>query len=694
MTREVDWGDIKGIKRVKTSKTEKNPASREIDWGDSETKEENPSDFGSWFTKHFIDPIKATKGKNALETAGNLTNLLINKPVEMTGLPSAARGFFQGGENLIRGVGNIPADIAEASGHPISPTNFPGTKQQIYPIPKSEFPGPQDVNPYIQQGAEITGNLAGSLPIAKGYQAIKTGLEHLPKAKMIPEIIKNLIAGSTTGAALAPDNRTLGAGIGAAAEVLPAGYNAAKNFMAKRNPGLQSKNLMQAELDLAHQKAAEEEAKNIAKDEHGLNTPEALERSANKKERIFKDSQRRQEEYNQEHKMLPGEQTVPEAKYGERNVNNVLRQTLGEGQPHSLQLSERISNAIEGEPTIEPHPVTGYPREVRQGGLREEIGSQYDKLADTFPGNIKLPDKVNVAGIQKEFDKFLKDFPGIAEDTKEEFRQLAAKTHPKIPGEEIKPKAFFRAYRAMKQQEGALRSKARTFGTSLADAEILNNKADKLKHTYGEMQNIIEQHFPKDAIKELHRINHEYSTLVAPLNKNKVYLSMLEGGPLKGNIIEEISGRKKGNNILRNMIMQDPELSRLALGHTYAENPENLLKPNETIQPYVQANPQIAELLGLQRQAATNLETAKQNELIVKQFENLPKLRAEFNRKRVMAAKLREATKATGLSKADVIKRKEAYEEAKRKLNGFIKKSISAGIGTSAVTYVIHKLLD
>lgn len=691
MSFEVDWGDIKKPSKTKQTKTTKKASNDgfEVDWGDLSKEPKAKHDFSSWYQKNFVEPWNATQGRTALETAGNRVQHYINEPIERLGLPSFARGVFQGGENLIRGVGNIPADIFN-----IQPKNFPGTQQQIYPIPHTEFPGPQGVNPYVQQGAGIAGNIAGSLPIGKGYQAIKTGLEHLPKAKMVPELIKNLIAGSTTGAALAPDNRALGAGLGAAAEVVPAGYNAAKNFMAKRNPGLQSKNLMQAELDLAHQKAAEKEAKELAKDEHGLNTPEALERSANKQERSFKASQRRQEEYNQEHKMLPGEQTVPEAKFGASNVDNVLRQTLGEGQPHSLQLSERISNAIEGVPTMEPHPVTGYPREVRKGGLREEIGSQYDKLADTFPENIKLPDKVDVAGIQKEFDKFLKDFPGIAENTKEEFRQLAAKTHPKIPGEEIKPKAFFRAYRAMKQQEGALRSKARTFGTSLADAEILNNKADTLKHTYGEMQNIIEQHFPKDAIKELHRINHEYSTLVAPLNKNPVYLDMLKSGNISGNILEKISGKEKGNAILRNMIMQDPELSRMALGHSYAENPEKLLKPNETIQPYIQANPQVAELLGLQRQAATNLETAKQNELVVKQFENLPKLRAEFNRKRAMAAKLREEAEATGLSQAEVIKRKEAYEEAKRKLNGFIKKSIGLGIGSTATGYIIHKLLD
>ena len=142
------------------------------------------------------------------------------------------------------------------------------------------------------------------------------------------------------------------------------------------------------------------------------------------------------------------------------------------------------------------------------------------------------------------------------------------------------------------------------------------------------------------------------------------------------------------------MIANDPELSRLALGHSYAEKPENLLKPNQTIEPYTRSNPQVGELLNRQRQAMGNLETARQNELIVKQFENLPKQRAEFNRQRAMAKRLRDEAEVTGLSKAEMFKKKEAYLEAQRKLNSFIKKSLGTGISTTAIGYAAKKLLE
>jgi len=142
------------------------------------------------------------------------------------------------------------------------------------------------------------------------------------------------------------------------------------------------------------------------------------------------------------------------------------------------------------------------------------------------------------------------------------------------------------------------------------------------------------------------------------------------------------------------MIMNDPELSRLALGHSFAEKPQNLLKPNQIIEPYIKASPEISNLLGQQRQAQQNLLTAQQNELLVSQFENQPKLRAEFNRQRAMAKRLRDEAEVTGLSKAEVLRRKEAYEQAQRKLNSTIKKALG-GIGTSvAGGYTLKKLLE
>lgn len=191
----------------------------------SNFKKNKKEDSESFIQKHLLNPFKGAKGKNSLETAGNLADLLINKPIEATGFPSFSRGVFQSGENLIRGVSNIPADIAEYSGHKINPLSISGLGQ-VYPIPKTDFPRSENVNPYIAEGAEAAGSLLGLGAINKIYQGTKAGLGALPYAKKIPEFAKNIVAGTATGAAISPDNRKLGAGLGAAAstaaEAIPA----------------------------------------------------------------------------------------------------------------------------------------------------------------------------------------------------------------------------------------------------------------------------------------------------------------------------------------------------------------------------------------------------------------------------------------------------------------------------------------
>jgi len=669
MTFDVDWGDIKAPSKAKAAKKAKSSTSFDVDWGGLSEK----PPINALKEKHplLYKLAEHLQGNPLLEKAGGIAEKF-NRGVEQTGLPSMAKGFFGTGINMGRGIANL----------------IPGVN-----IQEQEYPQ-LNIGPNQERIAEFIGSLGMGVPAFKGYQAAKQGINMIPWASHIPEIIKNLSAGGLAGSVLSPDNRILGGALGAGLEGAGSAIRGGKNFIANRNTGAKGREYLEAQLTLERQKAAEQSEKAIAKHNFGKNTPEALELSAKEKEQQFLENQKRQEKFGENAKMLPGEQTVPEVEHRLAENTNALQQHLGHGEPHSLLLSDRISNAIEGVPTIEPHPVTGYPRVVRKGGLREQIGSQYDKLAETFPEKIQLPGKVDVQGIQKEYDTFLKDFPNVADETKEEFRQIAAKTHPGLPGKEINPKAFFKAYRAMKQQEGNLRSKAHTFGTSLADAEILNKKADSLKHTYEDMQKVIEDHFPKDTIKELHRINHEYSTQIAPLNKNKVYSDMRNSGNISGNILEKLSGKEKGNNLVRDMIMNDPELSRLALGHSFAEKPQNLLKPNQIIEPYIKASPEISNLLGQQRQAQQNLLTAQQNELLVSQFENQPKLRAEFNRQRAMAKRLRDEAEVTGLSKAEVLRRKEAYEQAQRKLNSTIKKALG-GIGTSvAGGYTLKKLLE
>lgn len=573
------------------------------------------------------------QGSQTLEKAGNIAGHF-NNAVEGTGLPSLAKGFFGTGIDMGRGIANL----------------IPGVN-----IPKQQYKE-LNVNPYAGEGAETIGSLGMGLPAYRGYQAAKKGVEALPYAKKIPELIRNVLAGSGVGAAISPDNRGLGAALGGGAETVPFAIRGAKNYFQGRNTSGREKDLYKAMMEHEMQKADLESLKNLSTHKFGSNNPEALQLSAD-----------------------------------DKAIEGLLKHSLGEGETHSQDLSRHVVNAIEGVPVMEPHPKTGLPREVRKGGLREEIGSKYDKLEESLP-DIKIPGSPDMEAVEKELKKYTGDKANLSEEQKESFRKALAATHPSNKSKEVNGKQFFRAYRSLKRMEGNQRSKA--FGLSPKEHDEWIERANETKKTYENMEKIIEEHFPKDTIKTLHEINHEYSNKVAPLHENPMYQQMLKHGRYKGNMAESLSGTTPGNKILNNLIQNNPELSRLVLGHSFAENPRKLMKPNKAIEPFIKANPQIAKLLEYQKQSHTELENAKHLTDIHKQVARIPKLHQEIQEQRAFSNRLKQEAEVSGLTKAEVAKKKIEYEKAQQKLRALKGKLIGASILGTAVGYAAKKIRE
>jgi len=387
-------------------------------------------------------------------------------------------------------------------------------------------------------------------------------------------------------------------------------------------------------------------------------------------------------------KMLPGQQLVPEAEHAVQNVNEALKNTLEEGGTHSKDLSKHIVEAIEGVPTIEPHPKTGLPREVRYGGERKAWGAKMDKLENNLP-EVEIP-----ATDTKSVDAALKSYYGkksdISDEEKEVFKKLIEPAFTK--NKKISGRQFFRAYRSLRTIEGKERSKA--FGLSPKEHDEWIDRANETKKTYEDMEKIIGKHFPEGTMKQLYELNHEYSNKIAPLHENPMYQQMLKHGKYKGDMVEALSGTTSGNKILNNMIQNNPELSRLVLGHSFADNPAKLMKPNKAIEPFVKANPEISRLMGYQKQAASQLETAKRNAELHKQVEMIPQLGKEIHEQRQIAKRLKQESEVEGLTKADVAKKKIEYEKAQKKLRSTMNKLITGTLATSALAYGIKKVRE
>ncbi len=152
------------------------------------------------FLDNLLEEIKNTKGSTGLKTANNVARIF-NRGIEKTGLPHAARGLVQGGEDVIRGIGNLIPGVNIPSAH------------------FGEMPIGNDQENSWQKALGIGGEAAAlANPATKIFQGSKTALGLL---KNIPNIYKNILAGSSAGTILSPDNRGIGAGLGAIGSSIP-----------------------------------------------------------------------------------------------------------------------------------------------------------------------------------------------------------------------------------------------------------------------------------------------------------------------------------------------------------------------------------------------------------------------------------------------------------------------------------------
>lgn len=606
------------------------------------------------------------QGTPGLKAAGNIAGGF-NKAVEASGLPSAARGFLGTGIDIGRGIANL----------------LPGID-----VKKQELPQLY-ANPYVAEGAQTIGSLGMGLPLYRGYQGITKGLEVTPGLKMIPEKIRNLLAGTTTGAVISPDDRFLGGALGAATELAPSAISAVKNKIKGLNSSYAEKELFKARAEHEMQKNALESLKNLTQHEFGASNPEKLLLSAADKRAQLEAAKKFKANRIGEEKMLPGQQLIPEAEYGVSNVNQLLNKTLGEGEPNIQNLSKHIVEAIEGVPTVRPHPKTGLPQDIREGGLREEIGRQYDILENELP-DIKIPQSPDLNEIEKELASLTGAKSSLTDAEKDSLRQVLIASHPSSGTKTINGKKFFRAYRSLRSLEGEQRSKA--FGLSPEAHDEWISRANKTKQTYEDMEKIIKEHFPENSLKRLHDINYRYSKEVAPLHENEIYQQMLKHGRVNGNVIEKLSGTTKGNNILNKLISSNPELSRLLIGNEYAGKAEKLLKPNKLLEPYLKANPEISRLVGLQKEAQTQLQTAKQNAELFKHVEDIPNLNKQIKEQEALAKRLAYEAEVSGITRQELAKKELEYNKVQRNIVRLRNKLIGASAISGALAVGYQKL--
>lgn len=298
----------------------------------------------------------------------------------------------------------------------------------------------------------------------------------------------------------------------------------------------------------------------------------------------------------------------------EQNIaktNEGAAQYLGEGQEHAARASQQFLDTIEGR----MNPETG----KREGGLRKEIGSQYDQLAnDMSKERVQIASSPDLKSIQAEIRKLGK---GVTGEDKEKLLKMLTSADSKL--ESVSGADALTSYRELKRQRNKANQKAHTEGIGPKEHEEWIKKAEELGSIETRMKEMLEKQIGGEYLERLRVTDKAYSTQIAPLSENRMYQDMRDHGQTAKNIMKYLQGTTRGNQTLNAIMAQNPELQRVIVGQKYASAPGKLANAGEIMKPYERLNPEISKFVDLMRNnERLKADLAPKLEAKAKKYEN------------------------------------------------------------------------
>lgn len=286
-----------------------------------------------------------------------------------------------------------------------------------------------------------------------------------------------------------------------------------------------------------------------------------------------------------------------------------IGQHLAVGTPHDVNAAVRVQNHV-GE--IEKHYADRYKQlmENLEGtqfkmpnipNYELDMGKILKQLQEGLPGRekkLKVPEKNQIS---KEMKFLVSKAPTGADisaaDFLAKFKDFRSIRHELISGLKEDPSAESR------------QARIKAYEDSKPIEKTIN---DTLEKGLGE-----------EYSKEFKDINKGYSTIVFPLRGNKHVRQAQRQGTLPEDMAKAFRGKAQGQEgvgqqLLRDLVKNDPELVKQVLGQRYASKPGELFNPNATLSEYLEMSPETKQLLqerhGINEsvsRAKENIETAK-----------------------------------------------------------------------------------
>jgi len=314
-----------------------------------------------------------------------------------------------------------------------------------------------------------------------------------------------------------------------------------------------------------------------------------------------------------------GEELVPQAEsllkteqQKSAQAENQLANHLYKGYEHGVPIAESVVNEIEG------IPVKGSNR--RMGGVKKEIGSQYDTIEENLKDqNIVIPRNETLKEIETQARKLLENSKGFFKNDAEyekTVKQIVEQMKPSTKGNDIIPAAdVLSNYRSLKNMSQKIRTKA--FSREVAGNKDLQKdmlaQAEEMEGNADSLEQLMESHDLGGELENLKSANKRWREEITPLYKNSTYQTFLNKGyaPSK-DLIYNLRGNGPGQEIIRNIIKKNPTLVRSILGQRYADKPANIHEFDQLAQEFIEAAPEeTRNMIKGHRESLVNVDQAK-----------------------------------------------------------------------------------
>jgi hypothetical protein len=222
-------------------------------------------------------------------------------------------------------------------------------------------------------------------------------------------------------------------------------------------------------------------------------------------------------------------------------------------------------------------------------------------------------------------------------------------------------------------KQAAAKARRKGFMEGGENQSYWQDQAANLKDLADKQLQVLKDQLPPEYSNKLLKANQLWREEITPFYGNKIREQAKKFGRIDvKNIMNEVRGKGMGQEKMRELLLANPKLTRLSLGHTYAHAPEKLLSLPENEQEFVDKLPELKKMIDQLRLHKQNVNISKANIDLFKT--NYPKTHTQEN--------------FENLSRqyAEAIKNKEKFKGKVKKIGAF-------GLGAAGIGEAIEKIL-